>query len=277
VNSPRSVAVLLALLATTAGCSRGASPKAAPPPPQAATPSAPAPPPPARAEVTYETTGEYGSAKLVVHVGDRRLDGPTDSIVEIDAQEDLNGDGTPEALVSTSGGGNCCPSAYMVVSVADGQVVVAPIAEAWGDYDIADRDGRRVVRHKSVDSTTYFAFDGREAKVVGTAGALKALAEVHGLGAHYTGPERTRGFSADVDADGKVERITCSIWPRWGSLTGCEVELEGRTHFLTPGGYGCARVGIVDARRNGYRKLVCNNDILFSFDGARWVEEKAEQ
>jgi hypothetical protein len=228
-------------------------------------------------ETSYEIRrdDDTSTSTLVVSIGGKTFDGPSAGEVVIATEEDFNGDGTLDALVTTGSGGNAVEPECSIVSFLGGRVVAAPLDGGCSDYQTV-REGNQVrVAVKGDEGQVVWGFDGARAVKVREVKAdrLKASAEIVGVGAHYSRKDLTRTLNADLDGDGKRDRVVCEIWPRWGIYSSCELPLpNGRSQSLefNP---ACERVGVLDSARNGRRELVCNGATVIFFDGRAWQQE----
>ncbi len=225
----------------------------------------------AQESMTYytEKEEETNEWRLIVNKGGRELQGPTDAIVNIEKEADFNGDGVMDALVSLSGGGNCCASTYMFVSVKNKEVITSELEEGWADYSFVEENKQVLVIQKMLDVTNFYTFDGTSAVKTRTVSKLKAEEEINGLGAFYSGDEKDKTLKMDINKDGVVDEINCTIWPRWGSLSGCSLPMPGGSVQTLE--YACDRIGVLATSRNGYQEIVCNNDTVIYFDGKKWI------
>jgi hypothetical protein len=222
-------------------------------------------------KITHKNESRDQDALIITKDGNI-IEGPSAYILNIEFQKDFNLDGIMDALISTSGGGNCCPSTYMFVTVAEGKAVTAELDDEWADYSLIEQDGQLLVEQKTEDLTNTYKFDGKTAIKLNTAKkpVLKTIAEVHGVGPMYTGNEESKILRADLNMDGKQEKIECAIWPRWGTIS-CYLPLPANSTYSTE---NCDRVGVLESTRNGYRELVCNNDRVIYFDGKKWIMQE---
>jgi hypothetical protein len=222
----------------------------------------------------YKTTqkSDGSDSKLTITKDGNVIEGPSAYHIDVEFQKDFNQDGIMDALISTSDGGNCCPDTYMFVTVAEGKVVTAELDYEWADYSVIEKDAQLLVEQKTEDLTNVYKFDGKTAIKLSTADkpVLKTIAEAHGVGPMYSGDEETKIFRADLNMDGKQEKIECSIWPRWGTIS-CYLPVPAGSTYSTE---NCDRVGVLESTRNGYHELVCNNDRVIYFDGKKWVMQQ---
>lgn len=236
---------------------------------------------PAKPSVSYtvEVDPTTDEKSLVVSLGEQRFKGPSDAYVEVVSERDFDRDGVMDALISTWVGGTCCPEEYSFVSVKDGALIVAGIEHPYGtstaanaEYSVDEEAGVPLVFEKTDAETFVYRFDGHSAVRVRTVPGLTALAEIHGVGEiYYSGPEKTRSLSFDLDGDGHLDEVTCEIWTRWGSLV-CALPLpHGKSQTLQN---GCQRLGVLEASSHGYKQIVCDNDTIIRFDGTSWTMAK---
>ena len=228
----------------------------------------------AQGPVTYsisEGTEATDEPHVVVEFDDQELAGPSAWSVTIVAQRDFNGDGVMDALVSMSGGGNCCPDIYAFVTLRGGKVITAVFGDSdWAEFTVVEKNGQILVEQVTGSATNLYKFDGKSAIKVSEklATVLATLVEINGIGGGYVGDETEKVLKADIDLDGKTDTITCGIWPRWGTLTGCGLPLPGgQTQTLE---YACNRLGVLKTTRNGHREIVCDSDQVIYFEGKSW-------
>lgn len=219
---------------------------------------------------------EDGNTKrLIANLEGEELKGPAAPQMTIEKEIDLNGDGVMDALVMTSGGGNCCPEDYMVVSVQNGEVVASALDSEWGGYAVVEENGQMFIKHIDDDATIYYKysknFEVVEVRTIKQR-VLKTVKEIRGEGNLYSGTDLDRSLRVDLNNDGKKEEITCLLWSRWGTLTGCTLPLpDGSSQSWEQN--NCHRFGVLSTSRNGYREMVCDNNTVIYFDGKKWVTD----
>ena len=226
----------------------------------------------ALAAPTYTVEGELGAQKLVVQDGAlAQRWGSDEGLIGVQQQADLDGDGTPDALIYTSCGGNGCATDYHLATVRDGKLVVTPIDSTEGEVRLKQVEGRWQLEVDQPGGQKVYVFaDGKAALfATDTKRVLATVAEVKGV-APYTTDSPPRSFQADVDLDGKPETITCTIWERWGSLL-CTLPTPSGPQTLST---GCDRFGALATTTNGRRDFVCNEDKIVRFDGKAYNEPR---
>jgi serine/threonine protein kinase len=211
---------------------------------------------------------------VVALIDGKRLEVPGDvpgqTPVALIAQKDFNGDGVMDALIEVTHlyGGSGEWGESMFITIADGKIVFAPVAEGT----IVEEGRRFMVKAESDDATDYWGFDGQKAIMVRSVPhrKLAAITEFRTKGGLKDNEVET--LETDLDMDGKSDRITCHISTRWGMVTSCVLPLPGgRTQEVE---LRCVRVGVLKTQSNGYRELVCNNNAVIRFDGNVWVQLK---
>ena len=208
---------------------------------------------------------------VVALINGKRLEVPGDNCpVDLIVQKDFNGDGVMDALISITRlcGGSGEWEETMFVTVADGKIVTVPVAGG----KVVEEGGRFLIKSESDDATEYFGFDGQKAIMVRSVPHRKLAAIVEFRTKGGLNDNEVETLDADLDMDGKSDRITCHIWQRRAVVTSCILPLPGgRTEEIK---LSCGRVGVLNTLSNGYRELVCNNNAVIRFDGKGWEQLK---
>ncbi len=194
--------------------------------------------------------------------------------VTVHAQGDFDGDGMVDAVISGSGGGNCCPSTVLFVTLRDGKIVPTEIAESWLlDIEVTRKDGKALVSFTDPkEARGSWRFEDGRAVVVAAPTRTVLTASVEIRAENRKGNQETMSFLADLDADGAPEKVECRFWERWGSLI-CELPVadeKGSDVSL-----GCKRWGVLSSMTNGRHDLVCDDHTTFRFDGKKWLRQPA--
>lgn len=204
----------------------------------------------------------------------KKFKGPEDRYVTIEKIRDINNDGLKDAIVSTSGGGNCCPEEYYVVTLKNGKLEV--VKTKSGFSYIKEEDGKVYIVDEKTDDADYYSFDGEKVILSKTVKGIKALKEVHSPGCGFcdeSTPPEVLVF--DVNEDKKVERIVCNVSTGRSGNLHCKLPLpNGENQNLHR---ECGRFGVLPSMNNGYHEFVCDFDIIVSFDGKRWVNKTLPQ
>lgn len=228
------------------------------------------------------TAGEPADVLFVDAVGAARQIQAFDySMGAVAIEQDLNGDGTVDAIVSVHGGGNCCPADYyFIADMGNGHFSVTRIPEvyAWQDPVVEEAEGRAAVRFVSVnegmntddylETTHVFRFEGAAPVIVSKSvkEEMPALAEIRSSAVGEDGNRRI-SFAYDLNGDGREDEISCGLWERWGRLSDCRVSLQDDAEPVVIDA-ACKRLGVVSQASDGMLQLVCDADSLIVFDPA---------
>jgi hypothetical protein len=205
--------------------------------------------------------------------------------LEIVAEKDFDGDGLRDALVKhiVGCGGNCCSDSFLLVSARpDGHFEVSPeFADSWKDPVIEKWKGRWSIVVVSdnagmntdppVEFTRRFVFeDGKPVKVEEhLRPTMKSIVELRSNMFKRKDPEETIKLKYDLDGDGKKDTIIGKYWDRWGSMIWTVEFADGKTYSSE---MGCKRVGVLATKSNGVHDIVCDQNSVFRWDGAKYIE-----
>lgn len=183
---------------------------------------------------------------------------------------DFDSDGTSDALISFSGGGNCCAPSYVFVTYKPGNVLrISNSFDSWATPSIETFNGKLVakVRDEQSGTITRYAFNGTKAIVADQQPIpeLTALAEMR---IESFNPARPT-LAFNLDGGSQKETMTCSVWDRWNTLM-CSIK-DSKGKELFPNSLGCDRYGILPTKTNGYNDLVCGYDTVGRWNGKTWV------
>lgn len=200
----------------------------------------------------------------------KKYQGPRDYSVQIVTVRDFDRDGIKDALVTTHGGGTCCPVEYHLVTLKKGRLIIADLEADFSLKYVKEENGRLYLVDQKTDRAEYFSFSGGKLQLTKTVKSLQALKEVRGPGGTYRDELPPEILVFDINDDKTDEEIVCNVWTRWGSLL-CELPVPG-------GGVqelhtGCMRFGVLAGSSHGYHEFVCNFDTVVTFNGSRWVNK----
>lgn len=192
------------------------------------------------------------------------------AIMNVVRAADFDADGTLDALVMFSGGGNCCPGAYRFVTYRPGKAPTFSNAfESWRDPSIETFQKRLVAVYRDEDAARERSWGYRGGKAVLVRQVvipeLRALLDIR----RSTFDERQSTVSFDLNGDGSNERIACAVWDRWDTLQCGVTDARGR-ELLSPS-VGCDRYGVLPTKTLGYHDLVCGLDWKFRWNGKTYV------
>jgi len=204
--------------------------------------------------------------------------------IKIVTVDDLDGDGLPEAIVSTSHSGNCCGPNYFVVSHRGKGFFSVHTHENLHDvsFDLklnTDYGSKLIEVSDTVPSlnpidqeyTYLLEFTSGALKTVSTfknMALLPAIVEVTAADVQY----ENKTLIFDVDGDGIDDKIPCNFWSRWNSVICGDIETSSKGTIILS--YGCSRIGFLKTKTNGVHDVVCSrNDILkYSAEDKRYKD-----
>ncbi len=218
----------------------------------------------------YEIDSNDSGDSLIVtdQVNGEKFKGPSGYRVSIRSVDDFYNDGSDDAYVSISEGGNCCPNDNKIISIKNGSMITTDFDIGWSDLEVVKDNGRTLFYSKNTDSTKIFSYKNNSLELVKKLDKLKAISEVYGTGKTFSDDSGLVVLSYDINGDQKIDEIECTIWGRWGNIN-CTLPLpqNGEQRLSI----GCDRFGVLDEVSNGYHKFVCNNDTVVTFNGKKWV------
>ncbi|MAQ81952.1 MAG: hypothetical protein CMH12_01825 [Maritimibacter sp.] len=238
-------------------------------------------------EVTYRIDGDLSAQRILATVDGREYVAfvPASGLSSIALTTDLDGDGYAELVHGWTGGGNCCPTTFAVLSYRGNGIFSNATHDdfwTWGTPDLIDTGPEPRLRVESVvsgvghssDEVTLSVFAYRDGALHLVEQAVSdahipALVELKAGDFDRTDTPKTGTLqmSHDINGDGRSDVVSCGWWDRWGALL-CEVRLDG-------GGVieihkGCERIGVLDSRTGGMSDLVCGRDAVLTFNGSEY-------
>ena len=202
--------------------------------------------------------------------------------IDISIQEDLDGDGLTEAVVSTSHGGNCCGPNFFVISHRGDGFFSSHTHEdmtGWPSVELNLDYGEKILKVSNLqyeedqkiqgEQISLFKFlMGELVRVSHTtnSGLINAVLDVTANDVKL----ENKFVKFDIDGDGLDESIEVKFWERWQTATihNIESSSKGTMGFSI----GCTRIGFLRTKTNGVHDIVCNrNDILrYDLDANRY-------
>jgi len=161
---------------------------------------------------------------------------------------------------------------------------VHELGSQWDEPDLVVREGRvsitlttnnegwNLYRPKQV--TKRFVFEkGAPVLVEEThAREIEALANIRSEQFEGRAPDDAVVLSFDLDADGKPDEISATLWERWGRLF-WRVRFADGTES-GDSGHNCKRLGVLPELTLGRHDLVCDFDTRLKWDGKQYVAEQ---
>lgn len=218
------------------------------------------------AAYSVEDDEETGDQVLYFIDGKQQQELYRNAHVTILQEEDFDGNGEPDVLVTTDMGNDCCPPEYAIHSRAKGKNTIIDI--------ICDREPVVVqgpagltIRSKTVEKTTIAVLRNGRLETVESIPQLKSIVELHSPEGTPDDKTDQQILKVDINDDGTLEEVLCEH-PEFHAKMDCSLPLpNGETQETN---LGCERFGMLAAKNNGSHQFVCDNDILFLFDGYRW-------
>ena len=196
--------------------------------------------------------------------------------IEIVTVDDLDGDGLPEAIVSTSHSGNCCGPNYFVVSNRGKGFFSVHTHENLHDvsFDLklnTDYGSKLIEVSDTVPSlnpidqeyTYLLEFTSGALKTVSTfknMALLPAIVEVTAADVQY----ENKTLIFDVDGDGIDDKIPCNFWSRWNSVICGDIETSSKGTIILSS--GCSRIGFLKSTTDGIHDVVCSRNSILKYN-----------
>jgi hypothetical protein len=229
---------------------------------------------------------EFG--QLTAVIGEKKytiIDRSKEMCLRIVGQRDFDGNGTLDALVAhfAACAGNGGQGVYFfVLDMGKGRFVQTsemgysdedPIIEKWqGKWSALI-----FTNNMGANTEPYEEFKERYIIKNGAAVAvekfvrprIKAVVEMN------SNEFRAHGFDAedliiafDIDGDGKKDKLIGAFGARWGTMIWKIQFSNGKVYESD---IECRRIGILGAKTNGMRDLVCEQNDIFKWDGQKYV------
>lgn len=198
--------------------------------------------------------------------------------IEVEYISDLDGDGEPEAIVSTSQGGNCCGPSYFIVSHRGGGFFSAQTHEAltgFATVSLRDVGGTTLLHVENWEydgpgeianmEQSLFSFTHGTLHLLSRSQNVAMLSAVVEVTAKdvIDGP---KSIAFDRNDDGEEETLVCSYWERWQSVNCTSEQIPTPAKLGFDLQIGCTRVGILASVTNGFHDLVCDRSKVFKLN-----------
>ena len=196
--------------------------------------------------------------------------------IEVKFEDDFDGDGLLDAVVSTSHGGNCCGPNYFVVSHrGEGFFAVYTHQDmtGWPSVSLNLDYGEKLLKVSNSslglkhpiteEQISFFRFaKGKLDRISYATNSAVVAALIEVTAQDVENDKKTINF--DVDADGIEEEIVVSFWDRWQVATFGNIESSsmGSIGFSN----GCSRIGFLSSMTNGVHDIVCDRNSILRYD-----------
>ena len=196
--------------------------------------------------------------------------------IEVEFEDDLDGDGLLDAVVSTSHGGNCCgPNYFLVSHRSKGFFAVYNHEDmtGWPSISLNMDYGEKLLKVSNnslglkhpitEEQISLFRFTQGKLDKVSYATNSAIVAAVIEVTAQDVEKEK-KTINFDVDADGIEEAIVVNFWDRWQVATFESIESSsmGTLGFSQ----GCSRIGFISSMTNGVHDIVCDRTKILRYN-----------
>ena len=219
---------------------------------------------------------EENGIKYLIELDDKELWYVTHFYKTITAVIDLDGDGIEEVLLETQSSGNCCgPTFHVIKRIDEGfyDILSHEELEGWPSVSINQREDMNtlLVRNYSegVENTS---MEETLVKLELVDGNLRLISKSSNKAMVHAAMQVTseelkeigdKTLEYDLDLDGKLDRLSCSYWDRWGAVS-CTLTSSQHGELMISG--ACDRIGILPTTTNKMHDLVCDRSGVLSWD-----------
>ncbi len=222
-----------------------------------------------------ELWGQFDGQKIVV------IPRTAGRLLEIVAEEDLDGDGWIDLIVGDLAEGKCCPRQFSVVSYrGHGQYHQSkPQGAALHLPHLQQSNGKWAIEieNSSLDAygkyKTQEVFEVREGELnridLLKPIDLEALAELKVACYDTVDKSAKIDLNFDLDGDGKMDHITGMYWPQWGRVMW---SLAFGNGGVMQDGTPFKRLGVLPSKTDGFHDLVVDHDRVLEWKGKRYEE-----
>ena len=205
--------------------------------------------------------------------------------VGIEKIADFNKNGYDDVLVVILNGcgGNCCGDSYQIFSF-NGQVFKKTaiigydyngitISNSSNGYNFIVQTTRLGMRDKSDEmcpnKIENFRLVGYEFKLMNVVKEKKIPAIVELKSSDFNDDDKKRLFlNFDLDNDGLVDKITCSYWWKYASITDWKIQFGNGKSFK--GDNNLRRIGILASKTKNVHDLVIDCDEILKWNGTTY-------
>jgi hypothetical protein len=234
--------------------------------------------------LTNENSYDYQELKAIVNdVVFTLISKEYKLCISIEKIADFNKNGYEDILVEIINGcgGNCCGNSYQIFSY-NGQVFkeTEQVGYDWDGIEISessvgfnfiiqtapegaantDMCNDKIETYRLKDYTLELINIIKDQK-------LNAISELKAD--DFEGKEDEILFlTFDIDGDGKVDKIECSYWERWGRISSWNIKFGNGKSF--EGNSSPKRIGILNSKTNNVYDLVLECDEILKWNGLKY-------
>ena len=233
--------------------------------------------------ITNERFQEEQELKAVVDEKEFTLIGKDPICPKIIKTDDFNKNGFTDVLIEIINGcgGNCCANSFQIFSF-NGEVFkkTARVGYDWDGIEISESS----VEFNFIVQTAYegygntdmcndkietFRLKNYDFELVNVVEDKKLNAITELKSSAFAGREGDILFlNFDLDGDEKIDKITCSYWPRWGRMINWKIEFGNGKSF--EGTSLPKRIGIMNTKTNNVHDLVLECDEILKWNGSKY-------
>lgn len=214
-----------------------------------------------------------------------KIDLPSDICLLVEAEEDFDGDGVKDALITHvhACGGNGYGNSFFFVnyngcgyfSISNefgDNVYALPTIEDWkGQKSVVivnTNAGNKKIEKGLQIKERYILKQGKAIRVEASKkNAIISTKEVKASDFHNGNEEKLINLICDLDCNGEEDRITCKYWERWDAVQ-YEITMNGKE--IKCDGPSGSRIGLLASSTNGVRDLIVDEDCILKWDGSKY-------
>lgn len=196
---------------------------------------------------------------------------------------DFNKDGYDDVLIEIVNGcgGNCCGDSYIIYCF-DGKTFreSKSVGYDWDGIEISESSlgfnfiietvpmgvSNTEMCNNLIETYQFKDYDFDLISII-KENKLQAITEFKS--SDFEGRENEEMFlSYDLDSDGKVDKITCLYWERWGTIRSWNIEFGNGKKFeadSTP-----KRIGVLNTKTNNVYDIVIECDTILKWNGDKY-------
>lgn len=203
--------------------------------------------------------------------------------IRIEKTGDFNKNGNEDILIEIINGcgGNCCGNSYQIFSY-NGQTFTETqqVGYDWDGIEISESPtgfnfivqtvnegvGNTDICNNKIET---YRLKGYTLELIDVTMEQKLDAVTDLKANDFEGKDDEVLFlTFDLDGDGKVDKINCSYWERWGRIKNWNIKFGNGNLF--EGNSTPKRIGILNSKTNNVYDLVIDCDDILTWDGLKY-------